>query len=112
MNSNALHTRPAVSKSALFIAVCLVIGSASMTQAADQSVEQLIAEAEAARTQAAALKFEWTTTAGLVNAARQALTEDDRRRARVLALRARKEARAAIAQARLSDQHWQDYIPR
>lgn len=74
---------------------------AAAAQSADQlAAEKAIAEAEAARKAAAALKNEWRDTGKIIKAAKKALAAGDYAKAQKLAGNARFQGEMAVTQAR------------
>ena len=63
--------------------------------------------AEAARKEAASLKYEWRDTAKMLKQAEEAAAKGDYATAQKLADKARKQSENAIAQAKEQEQAWQ-----
>ncbi len=78
---------------------------------AETDVNALINQATSTLKEVTKLGFEWTTTEGLINSAKQALKQGKTELATTLATKALKQAENGIKQAKYSEQHWKDYFP-
>ena len=74
--------------------------------------EAAIAAAEAARAAAVEMKYEWTTTAGLIDGARAAVEAGKYADAMALAQQAEAQGNAAVAQARREQEAWKASVIR
>ncbi len=75
---------------------------------ANSKASNLINKAKQQLEKAREVKFEWTTTAALISEAEQENLTGNFEQAIELAQRAINEANNSLAQAKLSDEHWQN----
>uniref|UniRef100_Q3APA1 SoxXA-binding protein SoxK n=1 Tax=Chlorobium chlorochromatii (strain CaD3) TaxID=340177 RepID=Q3APA1_CHLCH len=79
--------------------------------AAPPTTQELIAQAEATRKEAAAIGYEWRNTAQLIKQANDALTANNEPEAQKLASAALLEAEQAVKQGKWMQANWQTLIP-
>jgi len=104
----------------LFLSLAVVWGATSANntdsdsreQATAASVTNLIDEAEAARSQAAALDAEWLDTRTLIDGARKAAANQNWQVAAELAARAKQQGELAVVQARREASAWRHRVVR
>ncbi len=72
----------------------------------------LIDQAEAARKEAAALKYEWRDTGTIITAAKDALAKGQKEESDRLASIALQQGRSAVAQAKYMEKNWKRMIPK
>ena len=75
------------------------------------STQELIAQAEATRKEAAAIGYEWRNTALLIKQANEALSANNEGEAKKFATEALFEAEQAVKQGRWMQANWQKLIP-
>lgn len=86
-------------------------GRGALAETADKAAyEAALAAAEAARKEAADLRYEWNTIAPLIEKAQAAAGEGDFAKAISLANEARKHGELAVAQSAYESEHWQESV--
>ena len=96
---------PAICLMALLLPARLLLADAPAST-------ELIDRAEAFRSEASTLGFEWRDTAQLIRQAREALGKNDRAESDRLAKQALLQGQQAVAQGKLMRQSWKSYIPK
>ncbi len=94
-----------------FLSLGLIAGCATTSEESGMSAaEQAIADAKAANAEAKAAGNEWRDTGKLIKQAEDALAAGDEATAEKLAIKARKQAESALAQARAEDQKFRNSL--